>query len=89
MFQSLLSVSNVGMSGALARVAGFSRQARDGAVGQKSALQHLPNPRWKIRDGMPARISGLAAVCDYIGRSELAPEESWADRHSDHGHRNR
>lgn len=87
MFHSLISVSNVGMSGALARIAGYSGKPEMEPWGK--------NPRYNIyptRDGKFVTVCLLEyrawqRFCEYIGRSELAPEESWADRHTDHGER--
>lgn len=88
MFHALVSVSNVGMSGALARVAGHSGKPEMEPWGK--------NPRYNIyptRDGKFVTVCLLEyrawrQFCEYIGRKELAPEESWADRHTDHGERN-
>jgi crotonobetainyl-CoA:carnitine CoA-transferase CaiB-like acyl-CoA transferase len=87
MYDSLISVSNVALSGALARLAGYSGKPEMEPWGR--------NPRYNIyatRDGRFVTVClleyrGWRRFCDYIGRSELAPEESWADRHSDHGER--
>jgi crotonobetainyl-CoA:carnitine CoA-transferase CaiB-like acyl-CoA transferase len=87
MFHSLVSVSNVGLSGALARVAGYPGKPEMEPWGK--------NPRYNIyetRDGKFVTVCLLEyrawqRFCDYIGRGELAPEESWADRHTDHGER--
>ena len=87
MFQSLVSASNVGMSGALARVAGYPGKPEMEPWGK--------NPRYNIyetRDGkfVTACLLEYRAwqrFCEYIGRSELAPSEGWADRHSTHGER--
>jgi crotonobetainyl-CoA:carnitine CoA-transferase CaiB-like acyl-CoA transferase len=87
MYDSLISVSNVGLSGALARLAGHSGKPEMEPWGR--------NPRYNIyptRDGKYVTVClleyrGWKRFCEYIGRPELAPEESWADRHSDHGDR--
>ncbi|MDO8875207.1 MAG: CoA transferase [Pseudolabrys sp.] len=87
MLHSLLAASNVSMSGALARAAGYSGTPEMEPWGK--------NPRYNIyktRDGKYVTACLLEyrawqRFCDYIGRSELAPEESWADRHTDHGER--
>jgi crotonobetainyl-CoA:carnitine CoA-transferase CaiB-like acyl-CoA transferase len=87
MFQSLVSVSNVGMSGAMARAAGFAGKPEMEPWGK--------NPRYNIyetRDGKYVTACLLEyrawqRFCEYIGRNELAPEESWADRHTNHGER--
>jgi crotonobetainyl-CoA:carnitine CoA-transferase CaiB-like acyl-CoA transferase len=87
MYDSLISVSHVALSGALARLAGYSGKPEMEPWGR--------NPRYNIyatRDGRFVTVClleyrGWKRFCDYIGRSELAPEESWADRHSDHGER--
>ncbi|MBO0763105.1 MAG: CoA transferase [Hyphomicrobiaceae bacterium] len=87
LYDSLISVSHVAMSGALARVAGYSGKPEMEPWGR--------NPRYNIyptRDGKYVTVClleyrGWKRFCDYIGRSELAPEESWADRHTDHADR--
>jgi crotonobetainyl-CoA:carnitine CoA-transferase CaiB-like acyl-CoA transferase len=53
------------------------------------------NPRYNIyetRDGKFVTVClleyrGWKRFCEYIGHAELAPEEDWSDRHSDHGDR--
>ncbi|MBN8956302.1 MAG: CoA transferase [Rhizobiales bacterium] len=85
MYDSLISVSNVAMSGALARVAGYPGTPEMEPWGR--------NPRYNIyptRDGKYVTVClleyrGWKRFCEYIGRPELAPEEDWSDRHSDHG----
>ena len=87
MYDSLITVSNVALSGALTRLAGYSGKPEMEPWGR--------NPRYNIyatRDGKYVTVClleyrGWKRFCDYIGRSELAPEESWADRHSDHADR--
>lgn len=87
MYDSLISVSNVGLSGALSRLAGHSGKPEMEPWGR--------NPRYAIyptRDGKFVTVCLLEyrawkRFCDYIGRNDLAPEESWADRHTDHGER--
>lgn len=87
MYDSLVSVSNVALSGALARVANYDGKPEMEPWGR--------NPRYNIyptRDGKYVTVClleyrGWKRFCDFIGRSELAPEESWADRHSDHRER--
>ncbi len=87
LYDSLITVSNVALSGALSRLAGYSGKPEMEPWGR--------NPRYNIyptRDGKHVTVClleyrGWKRFCDYIGRSDLAPEESWADRHSDHGER--
>jgi len=87
MYASLVSVSNVALSGALSRVAGYAGKPEMEPWGR--------NPRYNVyetRDGKYVTVClleyrGWKRFCDYIGRSELAPDESWSDRHSDHGER--
>jgi CoA:oxalate CoA-transferase len=87
MYDSLISVSNVGLSGALSRLANYSGKPEMEPWGK--------NPRYAIyptRDGKFVTVCLLEyrawkRFCDYIGRGALAPEESWADRHTDHGER--
>src|SRR5262249_7003576 len=75
MYDSLVSVSNVALSGALARLAGYSGKPEMEPWGR--------NPRYNIyatRDGRFVTVClleyrGWKRFCDYIGRSELAPEE--------------
>ena len=85
MYDSLISVSNVALSGALARVAGYTGKPEMEPWGR--------NPRYNIyptRDGKFVTVClleyrGWKRFCEYIDRPELAPEEGWSDRHSDHG----
>ncbi|HWM83282.1 MAG TPA: CaiB/BaiF CoA-transferase family protein [Pseudolabrys sp.] len=85
MYDSLISVSNVGLSGALSRLAGHPGKPEMEPWGR--------NPRYAIyptRDGKHVTVCLLEyrawkRFCDYIDRSDLAPDESWADRHTDHG----
>jgi crotonobetainyl-CoA:carnitine CoA-transferase CaiB-like acyl-CoA transferase len=87
MYDSLISVSNVGLSGALSRLAGHAGKPEMEPWGR--------NPRYAIypaRDGKFVTVCLLEyrawkRFCDYIGRGELAPEERWEDRHTDHGER--
>ncbi len=87
MYDSLISVSNVALSGALARLAGYSGKPEMEPWGR--------NPRYNIyrtHDGKFVTVClleyrGWKRFCEYIGRSDLAPEESWADRHTDHADR--
>ena len=87
LYDSLITVSNVALSGAMSRFAGYSGKPEMEPWGR--------NPRYNIyptRDGKFVTVClleyrGWKRFCDYIGRSDLAPEESWADRHSDHGDR--
>jgi crotonobetainyl-CoA:carnitine CoA-transferase CaiB-like acyl-CoA transferase len=87
MYDSVISVSNVALTGALARLAGYAGEPEMEPWGR--------NPRYNIyrtRDGKFVTVCfleyrGWKRFCDYIGRSDLAPEESWADRHSDHAGR--
>ena len=89
LYDSLITVSNVALSGAMSRFAGYS--------GKPEMEPWARNPRYNIyptRDGKFVTVClleyrGWKRFCDYIGRSDLAPEESWADRHSDHGDRAR
>ena len=87
MYDSLISVSNVALSGALARIAGYAGKPEMEPWGR--------NPRYNIyptRDGKFVTVClleyrGWKRFCEYIGRADLAPEEDWSDRHSDHGDR--
>lgn len=87
MYDSLVSVSNVALSGALTRLVGFEGKPEMEPWGR--------NPRYNIyptRDGKFVTVClleyrGWKKFCDHIGRPDLAPEESWADRHSDHRER--
>lgn len=87
MYDSLISVSNVALSGPLARLAGYTGKPEMEPWGR--------NPRYNIyqtRDGKYVTVClleyrGWQRFCEYIGRPELAPDEGWADRHSDHGDR--
>jgi CoA:oxalate CoA-transferase len=87
LYDSLITVSNVALSGALSRLGGYAGKPEMEPWGR--------NPRYNIyptRDGKHVTVClleyrGWKRFCDYIGRSDLAPEESWADRHSDHGER--
>lgn len=87
MYDSLISVSNVALSGALSRLAGYEGKPEMEPWGR--------NPRYNIyqtRDGKFVTVClleyrGWKRFCEYIGRNDLAPDESWSDRHSDHGER--
>jgi crotonobetainyl-CoA:carnitine CoA-transferase CaiB-like acyl-CoA transferase len=87
MYDSLISVSNVALSGALARLAGYEGKPEMEPWGR--------NPRYNIyetRDGKFVTVClleyrGWKRFCEYTGRRDLAPDESWSDRHSDHGER--
>jgi crotonobetainyl-CoA:carnitine CoA-transferase CaiB-like acyl-CoA transferase len=87
MYDSLISASNVALSGALARLAGYSGKPEMEPWGR--------NPRYNIyrtRDDKFVTVClleyrGWKRFCEYIGRPELAPAESWADRHTDHADR--
>lgn len=87
MLHSLLAASNVSMSGALARTAGYSGKPEMEPWGR--------NPRYNIYKTRDEKFVTVCLLeyrawqrfCNYIGRSELAPAESWADRHTDHGER--
>jgi crotonobetainyl-CoA:carnitine CoA-transferase CaiB-like acyl-CoA transferase len=87
MFDSLMSVSNVGLSGALSRLAGYAGKPEMEPWGR--------NPRYAIyptRDGRHVSVCLLEyrtwkRFCEYVDRADLAPPESWADRHTTHGDR--
>ena len=87
MYDSLVSVSNVALSGALSRLVGFDGKPEMEPWGR--------NPRYNIyptRDGKFVTVClleyrGWKKFCEHIGRPDLAPDESWADRHSDHRER--
>jgi len=88
MFHSLVSVSNVGMSGALARVAGFPGKPEMEPWGKNPRYNIYPTRDGKFVTACLLEYRAWQRFCEYIDRSELAPEESWSDRHTDHGERN-
>lgn len=88
MYRSLISVSNVGMSGALARLAGYSGRPEMEPWGKNPRYNIYPTCDGKYVTVCLLEYRAWQRFCDHIGRSELAPEESWADRHTDHGERN-
>ena len=75
LYDSLITVSNVALSGAMSRLAGYSGRPEMEPWGR--------NPRYNIyptRDGKFVTVClleyrGWKRFCDYIGRSDLAPEE--------------
>ena len=87
MYDSLVSLSSVAMSGALARLAGHSGTPEMEPWGN--------NPRYCVyptRDGGAVAVCLLEArawhrFCRHIGREDLIYDESWADRHTPHGDR--
>ncbi|MBX9840812.1 MAG: CoA transferase [Xanthobacteraceae bacterium] len=87
MFQSLISVSNVGMSGALARVAGYTGTPEMEPWGKNPRYNIYPTRDGKYVTACLLEYRAWQRFCEYIGRSELAPAESWADRHTNHGAR--
>jgi crotonobetainyl-CoA:carnitine CoA-transferase CaiB-like acyl-CoA transferase len=87
MYDSLLCWSNIMLTGALARSAGFSGKPELEVWGN--------NPRYNVyptRDGRAVTVSLLETrtwerFCQYIGRPDLMLAEDWSDRHSSHGER--
>jgi crotonobetainyl-CoA:carnitine CoA-transferase CaiB-like acyl-CoA transferase len=87
MYDSLVSASNVAMSGALARLAGHS--------GKPEMEPWGSNPRYCIyqtKDGKAVAVCLLEMrawekFCRHIGRADLIYEERWEDRHTAHGER--
>jgi CoA:oxalate CoA-transferase len=86
MYDSLIAWSQIMLSGAMARAAGF--------VGQPELEVWGRNPRYntyRTRDGKSVTVSLLEPhtwkrFCEYIGRPDLMEhDEDWSDRHSDHG----
>lgn len=85
MYDTLLSMSSVTLSSALARAAGFSGEPSIGSFGT--------NPRFAVyltKDKKLVTVSLLEArtwahFCNHIGRPDLIYEESLSDRHSTHG----
>jgi crotonobetainyl-CoA:carnitine CoA-transferase CaiB-like acyl-CoA transferase len=85
MYDSLISVSNVALSGALARVAGFPGTPEMEPWGRNPRYNIYPTRDKKHVTVCLLEYRGWKRFCEYIGRMELAPEEDWSDRHSDHG----
>lgn len=87
MYDSVVACSNVALSGALARLVGYPGVPEMEPWGR--------NPRYNLyrtRDGKAVAVCLLEArawrqFCEYIGREDLIGDESWADRHTDHGER--
>lgn len=87
MYDSLVSASNVAMSGALARLAGHS--------GKPEMEPWGSNPRYCVyqtKDGKAVAVCLLEMrawekFCQHIGRVDLIYEERWEDRHTAHGER--
>jgi len=87
MYDSLLCWSNIMLTGAMARFAGFSGKPEIEVWGN--------NPRYNTyatRDGRAVTVSLLETrtwerFCRHIGRPDLVLQEDWSDRHSSHGER--
>jgi crotonobetainyl-CoA:carnitine CoA-transferase CaiB-like acyl-CoA transferase len=87
LYDSLLVLSNVALTGALARAAGFS--------GEPELEVWGTNPRYAIyptRDDKAVTVCLLETrtwerFCQFIGRPDLIYEETLADRHTSHGDR--
>lgn len=88
MYDSVIAMSPIMLSGALARLAGGS--------GQPELEVWGGNPRYntyRTRDGKAVTVSMLERhtwrhFCEYLGRPDLVDEaEDWSARHSDHGTR--
>lgn len=87
LFDSLMVMSNIAQTGALARVAGHS--------GTPVMEVWGTNPRYAIyptRDGKAVTVCLLETrtwerFCRFIQRPDLIYEESFADRHTSHGDR--
>jgi crotonobetainyl-CoA:carnitine CoA-transferase CaiB-like acyl-CoA transferase len=87
MYDSLISVSNVALSGALARLAGYAGKPEMEPWGRNPRYNIYPTRDAKFVTVCLLEYRGWRRFCEYIGREELAPDESWSDRHSDHGDR--
>ena len=87
LYDSTVALSNIVLASAMARAAGHT--------GKPDLEVWGGNPRYDIyptRDGKAVTVCLLETVtwhrfCRFIGRDDLVQEESYADRHSDHGHR--
>lgn len=87
MYDSLMCWSNILLTGAMARLAGFSGKPELEVWGN--------NPRYNVyptKDGHAVTVSLLETrtwerFCQHIGRPDLMMEEGWHDRHSTHGDR--
>ncbi len=86
MYDSLVSWSQIMLSGAMARLAGFT--------GKPELEVWGGNPRYdnyRTKDGKAVTVCLLEAsawkgFCTYIGKPELGDTgEDWSDRHSSHG----
>jgi formyl-CoA transferase len=75
------------MSGAMSRLAGYPGKPEMEPWGRNPRYNIYPTRDGKFVTACLLEYRGWKRFCDHIGRSELAPEESWADRHSDHGDR--
>jgi CoA:oxalate CoA-transferase len=87
MYDSLISVSNVGLSGALSRLASYSGKPEMEAWGKNPRYAIYPTRDGKFVTACLLEYRAWKRFCDYIGQGPLAPDESWADRHTDHGER--
>jgi crotonobetainyl-CoA:carnitine CoA-transferase CaiB-like acyl-CoA transferase len=87
MYDSLISVSNVALSGALARLAGYAGKPEMEPWGRNPRYNIYPTRDAKFVTVCLLEYRGWKRFCEYIGREDLAPDESWSDRHSDHGDR--
>jgi len=87
MYDSLISVSNVGLSGALSRLAGYAGKPEMEPWGRNPRYAIYPTCDGKFVTVCLLEYRTWKRFCDYIGRGDLALEESWADRHTDHGER--
>jgi CoA:oxalate CoA-transferase len=87
MYDSLISVSNVALSGPLARLAGYSGVPEMEPWGRNPRYNIYPTRDAKFVTVCLLEYRGWQRFCEYIGREDLAPAESWSDRHSDHGDR--
>lgn len=89
LYDSLMALSNIAMTGALARRAGFTGEPKLEVWGS--------NPRYAIyptRDGKAVTVCLLEIrtwerFCHEIGRPDLIYAETFADRHTSHGDRAR
>jgi crotonobetainyl-CoA:carnitine CoA-transferase CaiB-like acyl-CoA transferase len=87
LYDSLVVLSNIALTGAMARAAGFSGKPELEVWGS--------NPRYAIyptKDGKAVTVCLLESrtwerFCEVIGRTDLIYKETFADRHTSHGDR--
>jgi crotonobetainyl-CoA:carnitine CoA-transferase CaiB-like acyl-CoA transferase len=87
MLQSAICAANVGMSGVLARRAGYSGKPEMEPWGRNPRYNIYPTRDEKFVTVCLLEYRAWKDFCSYINRSDLAPPEEWAERHTSHGER--